>query len=249
MDLSLPMVCFCVFASSLLIILTIVRITMREKTYEELLEERNKQFPITEFEPLGEEKNTNERKKKKKGKGKLQQKRKPAVSESDSDVDTDVQNHKMVELELESEIIEPEPQIDNESEIDLQNLVNIRKRKKDKNVKAKSILINKDEQLYTTQNDVSETFHPQTLPKDEVELQYIHRAEKTRKKRGKPAEQLVERDNVIVKQAPTPTHSSNLSIYHSSKKHVNMINETEKPMGEHFSSFISFDSQFSNITL
>ena len=211
MEVSLPVCCLIVFISSMFIILTIVKFTMKEKTYEELLEERNKQFPVTESEADTKPKQGKEKRKKKKQKqGGRTQKVQPKLitpehTESGSEGESDTQSHKMLELELEPEIIQAEGEVEEDSvnEDEAMKAMVIRKRNKDKinksKEKQKSILVNKDEHSYTTKKEVVETFHPQTLPKDEIELQH-QQTEKSRKKRSKVPEQPVIHTEKIVQE-------------------------------------------------
>ena len=152
----------CVVSGLLIYIISVF--SMKEKTYEEVMEEQRRRQAEALAKPKTEKKVDKKAKKWKKGKGdKEKTDEKSQVTESESE-----SSHKMVEYELEPEIIQPVEMAKSES----------KKASKEKTRKSKPILVNKDEKpLVKSQQDVDDAGHgfsPDHIPKDVLQMKRDH---------------------------------------------------------------------------
>ncbi len=139
------------------VIYLIAMFGMRERTFEEVIAEQRRR----EAETKAKKPEKKDKKKYRKGKGKAEKQSGDEKAEKAGQSEEE-EPHKMVELELEPEIIDPVEHPKPEE-----------KKKKEKKQK-KSILLNREEKSYMRPGEVSESFHPETLPKDEIELKHEH---------------------------------------------------------------------------
>ncbi|XP_067680832.1 ribosome-binding protein 1-like isoform X3 [Haliotis asinina] len=146
------------FVISAILIYVISAFTMKEKTFEEVLEEQRRRQEEEREKQKNEKKAEKEHKKKyRKGKEKPKEKPDKPTPVQETEVPRD---HKMVNLEIDPEIIEPVETV----------ALNT---KKPKNKKSKSILLNKDEKSVVSEGkQTKELFHKEQAPKDEVELHH-----------------------------------------------------------------------------
>ncbi|XP_013397491.1 kinectin [Lingula anatina] len=148
-------------------------VAIREKSYEEVIAEQRRLNEEVQQKQKLEKKEKKGKYKKGKGKGGEKEKESPVVEAVTAT--TSIENHaKMVEYELEPEIIDtseehPKPPTPR------------------KGKKPKSILVNKNEKprRSISEEGAPELFHPDKLPKDEVELmhEHAHFETKTKEKR------------------------------------------------------------------
>ena len=126
-----------VFVLSAIIIYAISALTMREKSFEQVMEEqRSRHESIMGSKPKGEKK-PKKAKKQKGSKGKADESPQPQSESADAGIPAE---HKMVQLELEPEIIEPESK-PAPAPVSSESNSTTRSRKK----KIKPILVNKSE--------------------------------------------------------------------------------------------------------
>ncbi|XP_064624142.1 ribosome-binding protein 1-like isoform X14 [Lineus longissimus] len=164
MESQIMMIGAAIFVGSAILIYIISIFGIREKTYDEVIEEQRRERMESMKTKVRVEKRDKYKKKYKKP-GKEKDDREDSVEKrEDTPVfEESVQAAKMVELEIEPEIIEP---------------VGTPKLKAKKAKKQKPILVNKEEKSYTqVDQEVPETFHPKHLPKDEIEMKHAHEEE------------------------------------------------------------------------
>lgn len=158
MDAQTMLICITIFIASAVIIYFISILTMREKTYEEVLAEQRQRQEQLVLKSKAEKK---EKTKKKYRKGKGVEKGDRSGGEQDkSDVDGDAAD-KMLQYELEPEIIEPVSFVE----------ASPQKQKKSKKDKPKSILANKNEKSLVRET-AEPQYHRDIVPKDMVELEH-----------------------------------------------------------------------------
>ncbi|XP_059160566.1 ribosome-binding protein 1-like isoform X10 [Physella acuta] len=160
MELITILIGIAAFIISALLIYCISAVSMREKTFEEVMEEQRRRQEEEREKAKAEKKAEREQQKKKYKKGKEKVKEKAAqVNEPESKVE-----QKMVNLEIEPEIIEPTESLGLNA--------GVRQRgKKEKSVKP--ILHNKGEVTPVVEKTV-EVHHKSIVPKDELELKKSH---------------------------------------------------------------------------
>ncbi|XP_041353796.1 kinectin-like isoform X2 [Gigantopelta aegis] len=156
----------CVLSAILIYLISVF--AMKEKTFEEVLEEQRRRNEEEKLKLKNEKRAEKEHKKKfKKGKDKSKEKEKGSQG---SDTEYTVEQ-KMVNLEIEPEIIEPTETLSLTT-------------KKSKTKKSqKPILLNKEEKpLIATDKQSKELQHKTIAPKDEVELKHEHAQSTTKEK-------------------------------------------------------------------
>lgn len=151
MDLETMLIGLGIFIVSALLIYVISAFTMRETTFEQVMEEQKRKQEVLQSKPKEQKKD----KKKKFKKGKLNDRGLEEVDKKDSG-----KEEKMVELEPDPEYIEAS---DSEGASTPP--------KKSKPGKTKPILINKEEKVAVTK-EAPELFHRKNVPKDAVELKH-----------------------------------------------------------------------------
>lgn len=151
MDLETMLIGLGIFIISALLIYVISAFTMRETTFEQVMEEQKRKQEVQLSRPKEQRKD----KKKKFKKGKLNDRGLEEVDRKDGG-----KEDKMVELEPDPEYIEAS---DSEGAS--------APPKKSKPGKTKTILINKEEKVLVTR-EAPELFHRKNVPKDAVELKH-----------------------------------------------------------------------------
>lgn len=160
-DLQTILICLAVFIISAFLIYLILAVTMRETTFEQVMEEQKRNQDAAQW---NRQKEPKKEKKKKFKKGKASDKGAAEVEKKD-DVFKD---QKMVELELDPEYIE----------VSDSGSTSTPPAKKSKAAKVKSILANKDEKA-SIGKETPELFHRKNVPKDALELKHereLHQA-------------------------------------------------------------------------
>ena len=198
----------CIVVALLVYFITVCSI--REKTFEEVMEEQRLRHEELAHKPK-EKKPKKEKTFKKKAKS-TEKITEAKVTEDTAEQVKVTENKnvkaskndkldKMVEIELDPEIIAPS-ETENKKEV---------KKEGKKSKQPKSILHNKDEKSLVTSNmAVEETFLPDRLPKDFVELKYAEKKKTKEHKEGKDKRDeghVKERkDKEVVKETKVTTH-------------------------------------------
>src|SRR6218665_324533 len=164
-DLQTILICLAVFIISAFLIYLILVVTMRETTFEQVMEEQKRNQEAAQY---NRQKEPKKEKKKKFKKGKGGDKAAAEVEKKD-DVFSE---RKMVELEIDPECIE----------VSDSGSTSTPPAKKSKAAKGKPILANKEEKGVIGK-DAPELFHRKNVPKDAVELK--HEREQHQARNGK----------------------------------------------------------------
>ncbi|CAG5127379.1 unnamed protein product, partial [Candidula unifasciata] len=161
MDVVTILIGAAVFVISALVIYCISAFSMREKTFEEVIEEQRRREEIEREKAKAEKRAEKELQKKKHKKGKNEKVKEKAAQVTEPELKIE---HKMVNLEIEPEIIEPTEHLG----------LNVGVRQRGKKEKAtKSILQNKSEHTPVVEK-AAEVYHKPVVPKDELELKKSH---------------------------------------------------------------------------
>ncbi|XP_076464624.1 uncharacterized protein LOC143296517 isoform X3 [Babylonia areolata] len=186
MDPQTVLIGIAIFVISAILIYLIAAITMREKTFEEVMAEQKKRQEEEREKIKNDKKIEKElmKKKYKKGKGDKSKEKSAQVSEPELKDSPKAQEkeHKMVNLEIEPEIIEPA-----ESTV----LTSPSKPRNRMNAQKKSILHNKDEVTPVTEKTV-ELPHKPIKPLDDVELKKLHETQQASPKKEKSGQSQAE---------------------------------------------------------
>jgi len=173
MDLTIYFIAIGGFLVSVAVLCAIAVFLMKEKTYEEMIEEqRQKSGLLDDVKKVKDDKKKSkkEKKKKKEEKDTVKPKEKlvepPVERQVERQVETHPKEDKMLEFEIEAE------QISEANGGDVRNRKN-KKNKKDRDVHG--ILLNKTERPVIKERQVTETEF-RKLPKDEVEMEYDRRS-------------------------------------------------------------------------
>ncbi|KAL8611113.1 hypothetical protein ACOMHN_064403 [Nucella lapillus] len=156
-----------IFIISAILIYFIAAITMREKTFEEVMAEQKRRQEEEREKMKNDKKIEKEQLKKKYKKGKGDKSKEKSAQVSEPELKDTPKEHKMVNLEIEPEIIEP---------VESMVLSSSNKPRSRTSVQKKSILHNKDEVTPVVEKMV-ELPHKPIKPLDDVELKKLHDAQ------------------------------------------------------------------------
>lgn len=211
MDVVTILIGVAVFIISALVIYCISAFSMREKTFEEVIEEQRRREEEEREKAKAEKRAEKElqKKKHKKGKGEKVKEKAAQVTEPELKIE-----HKMVNLEIEPEIIEPTEH--------LGLTTGVRQRGKKEKV-AKPILQNKSEHTPVVEK-AAELYHKPVVPKDELELKKVH-------------EKVVVEKIEKVKVVHTETHhEKEVKVKHSAESKENLppkkVEKNEEPIAK-----------------
>ncbi|XP_052766837.1 ribosome-binding protein 1-like isoform X5 [Mya arenaria] len=190
-----------VFIVSAVLIYLISAFTMKEKTFEEVIEEQRRQKELEEAKIKQEKKAEKDARRRKKPKEKSKGDQSPRSGKTES---VTVVEHKMVNLEIEPEIIEPVA-----PEVPL-------KMGKKKDRPTKTILHNRDEKTPVVSEDNVEEFIHGPVPRDDVELKHSHikqdKKKKDKQKQVQVVEEIIQIKQTTVQAAAPPAAESKVNF-------------------------------------
>ncbi|XP_052768835.1 ribosome-binding protein 1-like isoform X2 [Mya arenaria] len=192
-----------VFIVSAVLIYLISAFTMKEKTFEEVIEEQRRQKELEEAKIKQEKKAEKDARRRKKPKEKSKGDQSPRSGKIVTESVTVVE-HKMVNLEIEPEIIEPVA-----PEVPL-------KMGKKKDRPTKTILHNRDEKTPVVSEDNVEEFVHGPVPRDDVELKHSHikqdKKKKDKQKQVQVVEEMIQIKQTTVQAAAPPAAESKVNF-------------------------------------